>query len=253
LKGVAEDVQIENLYCDEKNGLERRKAKTNSLISCAQRVESSLPALQGKLLDSSLEDLQSLMKELLKGFNQEEIRVENSIALNMKVASQIINGEQYEVLKGWLSDFKSLDLELLYRGSVDGMSSEMFHNKCDNKGATVTLIKCKFNGDVSSSLIGGFIDQSWNSIFDYTASEKAFLFSLTAGIPPVKCPIEKSQYAFYGQSDYGPTFGGGHDLYIANNCRQGTLHPRSYLKTAALSPNNQRNFTVEEIEVFQVQ
>jgi len=253
LKGVAEDVQIENLYCDEKNGLERRKAKINFIINCAQRVESSLPAFQGKLLDSSLEGLQSLMKELLKGFSQEEIRVQNSIPLNMKFASQIINGKQYEVLKGWLSDFKNLDLKLLYRGSEDGMSAQMFHSKCDDKGATVTLIKCKFNRDVSSSLIGGFIDQSWNSINNYTASQKAFLFSLTAGIPPVKCPIQESQYAFCGHINYGPLFGAGHDLHIANDCRKGTSHPRSYLNTAALSPNNQTDFTVEEIEVFQVQ
>jgi len=53
VKGVAEDIQIENKFYGE-YGLQ---GKIASLISHTQRVESSLPVLQGKLLDSSSEDL----------------------------------------------------------------------------------------------------------------------------------------------------------------------------------------------------
>jgi len=188
------------------------------------------------------------LKDLLKEFNQQEIRVENSIAVRVNDGSQIIFEKQYEVLKSW---FPNSDLKLLYRASEDGMSGQMFHKKCDNKGATVTLIKCKFNEAVSSSVIGGFIDQSWHSNSSYSASKTAFLFSLTAGTPPVKCPIQHSQYAFYGYPTYGPTFG-GHDLYIPDGLREGAITNHAYSNTMALSQNNQTKFTIEDIEVFQV-
>ena len=32
-------------------------------------------------------------------------------------------------------------MELLYRGSRDGTTSNIFHNKCDNKGPTICLYK----------------------------------------------------------------------------------------------------------------
>ena len=31
-------------------------------------------------------------------------------------------------------------IELIFRGSRDGMTNEVFHNKCDNQGPTITLI-----------------------------------------------------------------------------------------------------------------
>ena len=43
----------------------------------------------------------------------------------------------------------------------------------------------------------------------------AFLFSLTH---KVKCPIkDANRNAVYDYNSYGPTWGGGHDLYICNN------------------------------------
>jgi len=161
VKGVTEDIQSESQFGNEVDGLKR---KVNSLISCARKVESSLPSLQGKLLESSSEDLQSLMKELLKGFDQQEIKIENSLVLKMKelgcCESQIINFQQYETLKNWLPNSNNFRLKLLYRGSEDGLSAEMFHKKCDGKGATITLIQSKFKGDASSRVLGGFADQS---------------------------------------------------------------------------------------------
>ena len=32
-------------------------------------------------------------------------------------------------------------MELLYRGARDGMSVDAFHNKCNNKGPTISLFK----------------------------------------------------------------------------------------------------------------
>lgn len=37
--------------------------------------------------------------------------------------------------------------ELLFRASRDGYTSRKFHKNCDNKGSTVTIIKCP-NGNI---------------------------------------------------------------------------------------------------------
>ena len=55
----------------------------------------------------------------------------------------------------------------------------------------------------------------------WVSSSKSFLFSLynINGYAPVKVNIKSSHYgnAIYTFSDRGPAFGGGHDLWIANN------------------------------------
>ena len=55
----------------------------------------------------------------------------------------------------------------------------------------------------------------------YVYSSKSFLFSLynINGYAPVKVNIKSDHYgsAINPCSNYGPTFGGGHDLHIYNN------------------------------------
>ena len=41
----------------------------------------------------------------------------------------------------WINPQNELKTELLYRMSKDGESYDDFHNLCDNKGPTLTLIK----------------------------------------------------------------------------------------------------------------
>ena len=44
-----------------------------------------------------------------------------------------------------------------------------------------------------------------------------------------------SEYAMYDDSSYGPTFGGGNDLYIADNCDKNT-NSRSHLGVTYQTP-----------------
>ena len=44
----------------------------------------------------------------------------------------------YEILKEWI---KFKNLELIYRGTRDGMLHDIYHKKCDNKGRTIILMK----------------------------------------------------------------------------------------------------------------
>ena len=54
-----------------------------------------------------------------------------------------------ELVKSWL-DNRNFKTELLFRKTRDGSSVNDFHNKCDNKGITITFIETykgyKFRG-----------------------------------------------------------------------------------------------------------
>jgi TLD len=63
--------------------------------------------------------------------------------------------------------------ELLYKMNRDGCTPEIFHKRCDNKGATIMFIEAN-NGYV----FGAFNPTSWLNEFSYSETEDAFLFSL---------------------------------------------------------------------------
>ncbi|KAK3741078.1 hypothetical protein QZH41_009872 [Actinostola sp. cb2023] len=94
----------------------------------------------------------------------------------------------------------------------------------------------------------------------YKADDGAFLFSLVryGSLEPTMMKTKSSQTAIYCHPSYGPTFGSGHDLAIANNPNSsncsvniGTTYdcPPGQSGTTFLTGN--QNFTVSEIEVFE--
>ena len=104
----------------------------------------------------------------------------------------------------------------------------------------------------------------------YQYDSKAFLFSLVnkPGWAPVKLPqtgidSSKRQHSIYIHSSYGPTFGGGHDIYISNSASSNrnsysnlgwTYSPpsgHSYSSTFAKTfLAGTQYFTPDEVETF---
>ena len=97
----------------------------------------------------------------------------------------------------------------------------------------------------------------------YHYDPQAFLFSLAnkPGRAPVKLPQYRYyQYAIHGHcSAYGPIFGGGHDLYIAdyassNSYSQANLgytySPPSGYGYGSTFLAGGSNFTPDEVEIF---
>lgn len=60
---------------------------------------------------------------------------------------------------------------------------------------------------------------SFSGFAGYISSSKAFIYSLKDyyGYGYFKKDVTISRYAIYSDYHYGPTFGGGHDIYVANN------------------------------------
>ena len=71
--------------------------------------------------------------------------------------------------------------------------------------------------------------------------------------------VTKPSYAIYRYSSYGPTFGGGHDIYIANNANSNTNSYTNFgtyysvpsgVKDKRTILAGTYNFTPDEVEVF---
>ena len=97
----------------------------------------------------------------------------------------------------------------------------------------------------------------------YGYDSEAFLFSLVnePGWAPVKLnqsgDNSRRQYSIYSCSYYGPTFGGGHDIYIANNAYSSssyssfyTYRPPSGYSSGSSFLAGSYSFTPDEIETF---
>ena len=99
---------------------------------------------------------------------------------------------------------------LLYKAINEGFLASNFHSKCDGKKNTVTLVET-----LNGKRFGGFTDIAWDQSSGYKHGSNGFIFSLD----DKSIYYNKSnQYEIYCQSDYGPTFGGGHDFYICDKC-----------------------------------
>ncbi len=157
---------------------------------------------------------------------------------------------------------KSSNGILLYRATRDGFTGKAFHSKCDNQGNTITIIKNNLN-----CVFGGYASSAWNSDGNYIEDPNAFLFSLRrAGVSfKDKFTVKIAEYALYGHSNYGPIFGGGHDINICNesntNIGSNTNFGFSYNlpdgyhfgeNSKDFLAGNCRQWTTTEIEVYKI-
>ena len=169
---------------------------------------------------------------------------------------------QYQnVMMSWLHEDGIIsDWKLIYRGTRNGFAASSFHAFCDNKGPTITLIK-----SVGDCIFGGYSDVSWTSRGAYIQSTDAFLFAFVSsglGTTPFRGRVfQNAGNAMYDNSGYGPTFGGGFDLYIASDSNSNSNSHINWGHTYELpdgytySGNGRTwicgaNFQTIEIEVF---
>jgi hypothetical protein len=261
---------------DELNEIEQTFRNPSLAIDTIKEMQSKqgeiLSDIQFKLykLNQFKDNLKTTneFKPNLSLFNQNETTLFGSIRLNKYssigfIESQILNGEKQlsELYK--VCEFSPTDKwSLLYRGTRDGFGSHDFHSKCDNHANTLTILKAKG----SEFIFGGFTSVDWDSSSYYKSDPNAFIFSLTnKDNKPVKMKVDPNQhqYAIYCSSFYGPIFGSGSDIYVANNANK-TMDSHSYLGDSyrysqyAHGTNEAQRFLagsfifqLDEVEVYQ--
>ena len=138
---------------------------------------------------------------------------------------------------------------LLFKSSVDGDDSQKFHQKCDYRGATITLVRSE-----TGRRFGGYNSLSWDkNLGNYLSKGDNFLFSFDTR--KYYKNSSGSNHSYHNGS-YGPTFGGGHDLYISHQCmsNQNSYSSKSnYDMSSSYELNGGvQKFKVLDYEVFQI-
>jgi len=168
--------------------------------------------------------------------------------------SHLLTSNDMMTIKSWIPHEFVFAPKLLYRASRDGFNGKAFHTHCDGKGPTITLIKCEFQGSTEPTVIGGFLDKSWNSNDQQIVSKDSFVFSVSA---KKKCELKQKGIAACGYPMSGPCFGDGvnMDIYISKNFSESYMNPGTYKNSECL--NNMPNykggfarFNPVEIEVY---
>lgn len=179
--------------------------------------------------------------------------------------TKILNNVQGKMLASMFKD--KARWKLIYTGSKDGLTASAFHSKCDNKGPTVAIMRSHLQ-----NIFGGHTTQSWAGTSQYKADPGAFIFSLknNKGGPAKLVPSDTS-YNVQCNPTYGPTFGGGHCLYLASSFSSNTNYSGAHysyrVDTAWKDKGNSNytaptftndllggayNFQIEEMEVFEM-
>jgi len=171
------------------------------------------------------------------------------------IDSKIINFEQARKIKAWISSGQ-VKLELLYRASRDTFKSSSFHEKCDKEKCTITIAQSKCDDQILEKIFGGYIDdQDWSGGGNYKNSYNGFLFSVNQD----EIYTSKNSNTIYCSNGYGPTFGGGHNIYLCDNCDSTNSSycnfSDSYYDVKGRTWEHitgQYNFKCREVEVFKV-
>ena len=95
-------------------------------------------------------------------------------------------------------------------------TTRRFHEKCDNKGATIVVVKIKG----SEKIVGGYNPFDWDISERYKITRDSFIFSFTnrMNIKTVKVGYSNGVCSIGCYSTFGPVFGGYfYSIYSQNN------------------------------------
>ncbi|GBB92188.1 hypothetical protein RclHR1_01980013 [Rhizophagus clarus] len=147
----------------------------------------------------------------------------------------------HEVLPNPLK-YGQYEYNLLLRGSRDGFEPQNFHLKCNNKGATLVIIKLKN----SCRMIGGYNPIKWSGSKLFLNSDKSFIFLFSNNLYTSKVilsRVENNASAISDSNSVYQGFGNG-DLYIFRKSCKLVSYTTKILDT--------EYFDFDDYEVFQV-
>ena len=140
-----------------------------------------------------------------------------------QIVFPLLSSTDFTNLKN-LIGFQSKQLESLYRDTRDGFQVKKIHAMVDGYDNVLVVVK-----STTGYIFEGFMSVQYRAVIGYVIDDSAFLFSLTN---PSNKPCKMYQTnntannannkdAYFG-SDYGPSFGGDFDFYIAENSNSNT-------------------------------
>ena len=206
----------------------------------------------------SLTDIVSELREKIKIMEEDQKKngeqEKEDAAINSFIGTSFLKNDEKIMISEWIHPKTIIKFVLLYNNANDSDGTNYFHMNCDGIFPTVTVVL-----DTSGRRFGGYSTKSWSQSpvgANYSRAPNSFIFNLSQKKKyNLKDQMESS--AVYRNNSYGPTFGGGHDLYLANSCKSNN---NSYCNKSSYSTENvnllgnggQTNFQVSSYEVYQV-
>ena len=214
-----------------------------------EKIVLDIPKLNDTDINSIVNELAGIVVDL-----GEKVKIYESILFpNYLEYSTIVRKEEIPLINSWINDKAEIIYKLLYKGTFDGDAAGDFHNKCDGKSHTLTIVET-----INGYRFGGFTTIAWDGSGSYKNDPDAFIYSLNK-----KRKFKgKGSNSIYCNSGYGPTFGDGHDFHICANyvgkpCYSNFQY--SYGLKEDLEGCNKLsylaggyNFLIKELEVFQI-
>ena len=162
-------------------------------------------------------------RNLLLAQFQAELLGGDKPAKRAKPLSEILSTEAHRQIISWLDMGATTKLELLCHASYNGWEGEDFHLRCNNKGPTVTVIKC-----TDDYVFGGVTSATWASVNDFVACANAFFFSLhrPGGVGPVKLAMDaEDEDAIYDTYSSFPRKMANVEKMFAQDCSAALSYP----------------------------
>ena len=149
------------------------------------------------------------------------------------------------------------NMTLLYRGTRDGSTSNVFHNKWDNQGPTLCLYK-----NDKDNIFGGYASIPWTNNGGGKPAPDTFIFTLSNiyNIPPTKFNLKIDKNGVYHDPNEGPVFGNNaiyidkdfkgksNISYFPDNFEDNTKKGNSIFT----GKEKNSNLLIKEIEVFKL-
>ncbi|GBC07375.1 hypothetical protein RclHR1_07410011 [Rhizophagus clarus] len=182
--------------------------------------------------------------------------------------SVIIGPQHLAIFSSWIEKKNELyytetnipyKFNLLYRANRDGNTPAVFHAKCEDKGATIVIIKIPN----SEQILGGYNPFQWDSSNTWKSTSDSFLFSFTNRNNFQTAKVGRiinttnNGYAIYCHQNYGPAFGSGHDLFqdsdsIWKSYGLGAYYSKIDIPQGSKEGGGYNTFIVEDYEIFQI-
>ena len=147
---------------------------------------------------------------------------------------------------------RNISYELVFRGTRDGRTPDIFHQKCDGTSKTITIIKT-----IKGLKFGGYIEREWNSSGLWVKDdENCIVFSLD--LHKIYNPVKGKDKYMFGKT-CGPNFaefGLEYDLFNKSSLniwkKDDANSFFTYFDKDYEINGGEEEFQTEELEVFKI-
>ena len=199
--------------------------------------------------------LDEIIEKMKNCFLEKKSIINSPIMINSSIIKNDL--KKFNLLNEWIKekmDKDQIKYELIFKMSQNGTRAEDFHKFCNDKGATLTIIKTTGN-----QIFGGFTPLDWKSLSNnyelIDKTRRTFLFSLN--LMKKFEMLSNQKTAIYSSKNFGPSFG-QKDIGFEVDLKSGRLQCNQYSNFCKEkielieSERKYEEFDTTEIEVFKV-